>query len=168
MQDVRDPGNGTAVAPPTNEALAQVSPEETELTARVTALWKVHSKHATAAKRTRQELATVRMELAENLHHLKNRYCRAGRDGEWSSFLSSRGIPRASADRHVKRYQQSLGAQNGNLLTEASRAITSADVTKLSARVLSKFGSLRTTPVLRPQCIDALTGLLAGNSADER
>ena len=57
VQDLHDPVDVTPVAPSLSDVPAQMSAVETQLADRVTALWKVHSKHTDAHERTRKELA---------------------------------------------------------------------------------------------------------------
>jgi hypothetical protein len=125
------------------------NPHEEELLAgKILELWSNQSKKAASVKRTRAELAKLQAELAENLYHLKKRYCRAGRDGEWSSFLKGNGIPRTSADRYVSRHEKSITSHSASCPSGASGEPTADDVSKLVQKLMPKLTTLLVTPAL--------------------
>jgi hypothetical protein len=124
------------------------SQEEELLTEKILELWSHQSKRIASAKRTRVELAKLRAELAENFYHLKKRYCRAGRDGEWSSFLKGNGISRTSADRYVTRHENSISSDSTSCPSGASAEPSTDDVTKLVKKLVPKLATLLVTPAL--------------------
>jgi hypothetical protein len=46
---------------------------------------------------------------------MKKLLAKAGRNGQWSSWLQEKRVPRATADRLVIRYQQSLNPEANRL-----------------------------------------------------
>jgi len=53
---------------------------------------------------------------------MKSLLVRIGRDGGWSSFLRSGGVPRATADRYVQQHENRLHPQQANCLGEAIKS----------------------------------------------
>src|ERR1700685_3026324 len=72
-----------------------------ELGEAITNLWVAHANAKIAARATNGELRALRAKLGEQLSRMKQTLAKPGRGGQWSSFLSDRGIPRATADRLV-------------------------------------------------------------------
>lgn len=81
---------------------------ETKLAQEIEQLWSVHSQAQTILGRTKQELGALRLELGQRLYDMKMILACPGRAGKWSQFLSAQHIPRASADRYVKKYENTL------------------------------------------------------------
>ena len=91
---------------------------ETELGFEVEILWAEHQRVNATKKTSAAELRRIRQELGRKLFECKQLLARPGRGGEWSSWLKDRGISRATADRWVNRYAESIG-QSDNRLTDA-------------------------------------------------
>lgn len=103
MQEIPE----TAVLTETLEASTEPG-AETKLAQEIEQLWSVHSQTQTALGRTKQELGALRLELARRLYEMKLLLACPGRAGQWSKFLSAQRIPRASADRYAKKYENGL------------------------------------------------------------
>ena len=81
---------------------------ETKLAQEIEQLWSVHSEAQTVLGHTKQELHALRLELGQRLYEMKMILACPGRAGKWSQFLSAQRIPRASADRYVKKYESAI------------------------------------------------------------
>jgi hypothetical protein len=108
----------TVEAPPVS-AQPDDGAVETRLTQEISELWSSHVRLSGDRKATAKELRQVRARLAERLHAMKSLLARPGRGGEWRGWLRQHGIPRSSADRLVARYAETLGGDDGNVLSEA-------------------------------------------------
>jgi len=127
-------------------ALETVNPElEAQLANQITALWLAHAKSKTTVKRTREELKTLRSELAEHLHRMKAILARTGSGGEWSAFLRIHNIPRATADRHVQRHEDSLNPSAKNRLSEAIANPTQQQVCEFFQKIMPRLTQVLTT-----------------------
>ena len=82
-----------------------------------------------AAVQSKEYLSEIRHQLGERLCEVKKLVARPGRGGGWSAFLAAQGIPRASADRYVQRYEKTLHPDS-NCLDE------SIESTELAVRKL--------------------------------
>jgi len=140
MLEVIDATNTDAVN--ATESLATDFPPQAdsqkELGETITNLWSAHVNAKNAARATNEELGRIRAKLGEQLSEMKQILAKPGRGGQWSSFLMERGIPRASADRLVARYQRSLDP-NANRLTEADSEPTEEEVQRLFIAVWPKL-----------------------------
>jgi hypothetical protein len=126
---------------PENEP-TDVNPEvqvETELTAEISRLWGKHRKMVTTEKKTRVELQAIREELGRKLAEIKTVVCRMGRASEWSWFLRRQAIPKATADRLVKKYGPD-GGQPKKVLNEEVSLET--EVLRFRKSVLKKGNQL--------------------------
>lgn len=94
---------------------------ETQLTQEISVLWSDHVRLSANHKTTAKELRQLRAALAERLYAVKNLLARPGRGGEWRGWLRERAIPRSTADRLVSRHAETLGNENGNVLSGAIR-----------------------------------------------
>jgi hypothetical protein len=135
---------------------------ESSLANDVVTLWNSHAATTTNAKRTREELKTLRDNLAEKLHQLKAIYARAGRNGQWSSWLEWKHIPRATADRLVIAYERKMNpptespeadpvdALLRSMLPRLKRVLTSSDaVDAFIGKLQAAFGPINApaTPI---------------------
>jgi hypothetical protein len=93
-------------------------PDEKHLTEEIGQLWKAHAKAQGNVRLNRDELKLIRTNLALHLRDLKLVLSRPGRGGAWSSFLAAQKIPRSTADRLVRGYEKTLGADGKNRTTE--------------------------------------------------
>jgi hypothetical protein len=120
------------------DAPTDITPEmqaETELTAEISRLWDRHRKKATAERKTLVELQAIREELGRKLGEIKPLVCRMGRASEWGWFLKQQSIPKATADRLVKKYGPD-GGQPKKVLNE--EVVTENEVKKFKESVIKK------------------------------
>jgi hypothetical protein len=93
--------------------------EKSRLTEEIIGLWSQHLELSGTRKATARELRLIRNRLAERLYQVKTLLARPGRGGEWRGWLRERAIPRSTADRLVSRHAETLGNENGNVLSGA-------------------------------------------------
>jgi hypothetical protein len=111
---------------------------QNELREAITSLWSAHLNAKNAAKATKEELRIIRAKLGEQLSEMKQILAKPGRGGQWSSFLQERGIPRATADRLVGHYEQSINP-DANRPSEAISEPTEEEVQRLFISVWPKL-----------------------------
>jgi hypothetical protein len=102
------------------EIVPAISPEtETErnLADEIRQLWAVHVAAKTTVRQTREELKTLRQRLGERLCAMKLLLAKPGRNGGWSSFLRSQGIAKATADRLVRKHEETT-SPHPNIVSE--------------------------------------------------
>ena len=117
---------------------------EQRLTADIAELWSVHVQAQRVVTKTKEELKTIRTNLGERLHAMKQLLSRPGRNGGWSSFLQSHGIPRTSADRLVSVHARSLSPAT-NVTIGAVVEPTQADVLKFFNGIWPRIEKTLTT-----------------------
>jgi hypothetical protein len=132
-----------------NATLAELAPTEVEvenrLQSEILSLWVTHQVGKAVARKSNEELKTLRLELGSKLYELKSILARTGRGGGWAPYLRANGLPRASADRLVDRYEASLEPET-KCLSEAIAETTAEDVTKLVRSLLPRLKRILTTP----------------------
>ena len=101
-------------------------------------LWAAHTEAKKAARATKAELHEIRVKLGEQLHEMKKLLVSPGRDGQWSGFLREHEIPKATADRLVRRHQRSIDP-DANLLTEPIPEPTEKEVGTLFRSLLPRL-----------------------------
>jgi hypothetical protein len=143
--DINEKTSTPSTALPAADPASDAS-DEAQLAGKVVELWTSHAKREASVKRTTSELKILRTALAAKLYELKDRYCRAGRDGEWSGFLTANAIPRTSADRHVARHKKSITSEPASCPTGATKEPTSEDVVKLVKKLKPKLEGVLTSP----------------------
>jgi hypothetical protein len=135
-----DAGEQPATAQPDDGAI------ESRLAEEISELWSSHVRLSGNRKATAKELRLVRARLAERLFAMKQILCRAGRAGQWRSWLRQQHIPRSTADRLAMRHAETLGGGNdGNVLSGAISQPGEADAWKLAKNVWLRVGKLLTT-----------------------
>jgi hypothetical protein len=82
--------------------------EETFLHCEILQLWQIYSYFQKYEKEERAKMQLVSHELGELFFHLKKLLSKPGKNGQWSAWLRSQRINRASADRLSARYMESL------------------------------------------------------------
>ena len=127
-----------------NASLGPTPDEETALTTTIGQLWATHVDRKATAKRTKEELATIRLGLGEQLQKMKLLLVGTGRSGQWSAFLRQQQIPRCTGDRLVQSYERSLTPIAKNCLTEAINPCAAAEA--FAASVLRRARKVLTTP----------------------
>ena len=75
---------------------------------------------------------------------MKHVLAKPGRNGQWSAFLRAEGIAKATADRLVKKHEETSGPQP-SLVTEEVSDPTEADVERLFHSLIPKLRSQLTT-----------------------
>jgi len=86
--------------------LAQTEGEtEATLNNEIKSLWSAHQLNEAAAKHSKEELRTMRLDLGCKLHQMKAILARTGRSGGWAAYLRSQGLPRATAERYIDRHE---------------------------------------------------------------
>jgi hypothetical protein len=118
---------------------------ETQLTNQISSLWTEHTRLNSDRKATAVELRQIRATLAERLYEMKSLLSRPGRGGEWRGWLRERGIPRSSADRLVVRHGETLGIENGNVLTGAISNPSEDTAEKVAKDVWLRFRKVLAT-----------------------
>jgi hypothetical protein len=129
---------------------------ESQLSEEITQLWSVHTQTKTTIDRTKAELRTIRLDLGARLCEMKKLLSRPGRNGQWSSWLHQRRIPRATADRLVIRYEQSLNP-DANRLNETISEPTEEEIQKLFNSMRPKLRRILATPQGLYRFVDLLT-----------
>jgi hypothetical protein len=109
-------------------------------------LWSFRDKKDSFLRKTRNDLASLRRSLAQGLHDYKKLLARTGRDGKWTEFLRQNNIPRASADRYVKRWERELAPPAENASSEAFEAPTKEEIAALVKRLKPRLVKVLTTP----------------------
>jgi hypothetical protein len=122
--------NGLNVTPAVVESAPTEVEVENKLHSEILSLWITHQVGKAVARKSSEELRTLRLELGSKLYELKSILARTGRGGGWAPYLRANGLPRASADRLVDRYEASLEPEI-KCLSEAIAETTAEDVTKL-------------------------------------
>jgi hypothetical protein len=133
-----------------------LSQEEGALTAEIVQLWQVHGDCQKSIKHETEQFRALRSELGKRLHQMKDLLAKPGRNGQWSGWLTERAIPRATADRLVKKYVRSLPS-HVNCLSESISAPTEDEIQKLFFKVLPKLRRVLRTPQSVYRFVDLLT-----------
>jgi hypothetical protein len=111
----------------------------------VEALWQDHKQAKSSARKTNKELALIRADLARALHSLKNVLARPGCKGEWSSFLESHDIARATANRLVDAHQKLITPAASNCPSGTTIEPMEAVVRRCFDRYWPKLSPMLTT-----------------------
>jgi hypothetical protein len=135
--------------------------DESVLTTGITQLWQVHCDYQTSIKHETEQFRALRNKLGKLLHRMKELLARPGRGGLWSSFLKEREIPRATADRLVQKYEQSLHP-HANCLTESISEPTEDEIEKLCAKVFPKLRRVLRTQHSLYRFVELMTSTLDG------
>ena len=148
MEDIIAENTGTELDQTSSRA-DSVGPSEDEqrLADEITQLWAVHTDAKTTVKKTKADLKAIRELLSERLFEMKQLLVKPGRSGGWSSFLRSEGIAKATADRLVRKHEESSDPQ-ANVVREEVSLPTPADARRLFESVLPRLKQKVTTPRL--------------------
>jgi hypothetical protein len=128
-------------------ALLPETGDEQKLADEIRQLWAVHVEANSTVKKTKADLKTIRELLSERLCEMKKLLVKVGRNGGWSAFLRSEGIAKATADRLVRKHEESIDPQP-NIITEEVSEPTPADAQRLFESVLPRLRQRITTPRL--------------------
>jgi hypothetical protein len=118
---------------------------ENKLHSEILSLWITHQVGKAVARRSNEELRTLRVELGSKLYQMKTILARTGRGGGWAPYLRAHGLPRASADRLVDRHETSLNPKTKRLI-ESIPETTADDVRHLVSSLLPRLRKVLTTP----------------------
>ena len=127
----------TVVDSPQPVAISGDLEDERHLTEEIDRLWEARQSYDGSIRSQRTAMRSLDKTLAEMLYAMKTVLSKPGRSGGWSEFLRDRKFPRATADRWINRYQQTLG--DDNCLNEAVTEPTEEDVQKVFTRVWPKL-----------------------------
>jgi hypothetical protein len=138
---------GTAVSQPVagETRLNDKDFDETLLNVQIAELWQTHETYRSILRQESRTFRGLRDELGERLAEMKKMLARPGRAGEWCSWLRQRHIPRATADRLIKKHEQKLHPEN-NCLNDAIVEPTQEDIEKLLNSMLPKLRKILRTP----------------------
>jgi hypothetical protein len=120
--------------------------KETALEAQITELWSSQERKHNSLRRSRAELTTLRNSLAERLHELKHLLARTGCSGRWAEFLRRENIPRATANRYVERWKQSMDPKPDKRLTEPFPTPSKEEITQMVKKLKLRLEHRLTTP----------------------
>lgn len=116
-----------------------VNPAEAQLADDIRELWQVHTLAQTSLHKTREEFRLIRSNLAERLYEIKAVLSCPGRAGQWSSFLTSKGIPRTTGDRLVASHEKSI-SQNGNGTSGATKKLSDDGIAQVAKTTWARLG----------------------------
>jgi hypothetical protein len=150
---------------PAAESAKAESEIEAKLTSEIKSLWATHQTTTASAKRTKEELEDLRLDLGWKLSEMKSILVRTGRNGGWSAYLRSQDIPRASAERNVKRYE-ALANPMINRLNETISEPSQEDVRRLVRSLLRRLRKILTTAGSVSLFLDELAQQLETSVAD--
>lgn len=141
LAEVPEPSLPEIQAQPPAPELSQpdgASPDEVALISQIAQLWQIHIDYKTSIKHQTQSLRDLRAELGKLLHQMKATLAKPGRNGQWSSWLKEKRIPRATADRLVLRHERSLDPDS-NCLNEQITQPSDEEIKTLLNKVLPKL-----------------------------
>jgi hypothetical protein len=142
MTDMTD---GMNVAVPAAESSKAEGETEAKLSSEIKSLWSAHQTSAATARQTKEELEDLRLDLGWKLSEMKSILVRTGRGGGWASYLRSHGVPRATGERYIKRFEV-LSNRRTNRLTDTLSEPTDDDVRRFVRRLLPRLRKVLTTP----------------------
>jgi hypothetical protein len=120
--------------------------QETALADEIKDLWSSQKRKSASLRRSCVDLETLRNSLAERLHTYKDLLVRTGRNGKWTEFLRQENIPRATADRYVKKWKLSKSPKPEKRLTEAFPAPSKEEIARMVKKLAPKLERVLTTP----------------------
>jgi hypothetical protein len=133
-----------ATLPVVESAPAEVEVEN-KLHSEMLLLWVTHQVGKAVARKSNEELRTLRLELGSKLYELKSILARTGRGGGWAPYLRANGLPRASADRLVERHEASMMPET-KCPSEAILETTDAEVRRLVRSLMPRLRKVLKTP----------------------
>jgi hypothetical protein len=134
--------------------------EEIQLEASLELLWSSQKTKTSSLRRSRQSLELLRVKLSAELHHYKQLLSQTGRGGRWTAFLEAHNIPRATADRYVKKHEQSLMPLPTKCLAGAISVPTHDEILGLVKKFKPKLVSVLTTAESVAQFVTELSKAL--------
>jgi hypothetical protein len=118
---------------------------ENKLHSEILSLWVTHQVGKAVARKSNEELRTLRLDLGKKLYEMKSILARNGRGGGWTPYLRANGFARATADRLAHMHETSLEPET-KCLAEAIPETTAEDVRRLVRSLLPRLRKVLTTP----------------------
>jgi len=142
---------------------SQVSDDDDEegLGKRIGDLWFSGWLRRTTMKRNREQWQLIKTELSRDLHRYKQLLVSRGRNSGWAAFLREHEIPKATAERYVKSWEESQ-SPNVNRLTETIYPPTAEQIAALVKKTHPKLVKVLTTEDSRTQFVEALAAAFRG------
>jgi hypothetical protein len=134
--------------------------EEKLLAREVGQLWSSGQMKTRSIHRNREELSKIRTELSQRLYDSKGLLARKGRGGQWTAFLRETNIPRATADRCVRKWELSLVPLPEKRLIEAFPVPTAEEIAQMVAKLKPKLLRILTTSESVARFVSALAKAL--------
>jgi hypothetical protein len=116
---------------------------EATLSAEIKRLWVLQKDNKATVRRTRAEMKSLRLALAEKLHAMKALRARTGRGGEWAKYLRLQHLPVTTADRYVAQHEARLAPPAEKDPTGELSPID--EVRQLAQKMLPKVSRLLTS-----------------------
>jgi hypothetical protein len=136
---------GVYLTLPTVESARPLDESEATLNNEIKSLWSAHQIGRATAKRTKQELKILRLDLGAKLCEMKAILVRAGRSGGWAAYLRSQDLPRATAERYIGRVEV-LSNPNQIEPRETISEPTAEDVRRLVRSLMPRLRRVLKTP----------------------
>jgi hypothetical protein len=127
------------------QALYQAVAPKPGLHSEILSLWITRQVGKAVARKSNEELRTLRIELGSKLYKLKSILASTGRGGGWAAYLRANRLPRATTDRLVDRHEDSLKPETKRLI-ELIPETTEDDVRRLVSSLLPRLRKVLTTP----------------------
>lgn len=151
---------GKPVAPQTTEPELP-PPDEADLTAKISELWRLHADYAASMRSQSQNLRSLRAELGKKLAEMKLVLARPGRNGQWTGWLREHKIPRATADRLVLQHERSLHPES-SCVSEAISEPTEEEIQTLFDKLAPKLRKALPTSASLYRFLDLMTSAFDG------
>ena len=155
------PATTPTVADPVHDVIADTpvdldaptpAPIDTEaeatLSAEITKLLTDRKNGNASVRRTRAEMRSLRLTLAEKLHSMKALLARTGRGSGWAKYLRLQHLPVTTADRYVAQHEASLAPPAEKDPTGELPTPTVDEVRQLAKNMLPKVSRLLSTQEL--------------------
>jgi hypothetical protein len=132
-------------------AISTVEPVQTEaenerkLQSEIQVLWAAHQTGKTTARRTKDELKILRVDLGGKLFELKAVLVRTGRSGGWAAYLRSQGLARATVERYISQHEHVMSPGQIDSPETISEPSEEA-VRRLVRRLMPQFRRVLKTP----------------------
>jgi hypothetical protein len=162
MTDVIEEVN---VIPQAVESAQTVSETEAKLDSEIKSLWTAHQTTTATAKRTKEELEDLRLDLGWKLSEMKSRLVRTGRGGGWAAYLRSHNLPRATVERYIRRFE-ALANSEKNRLSDTISEPSEEDVRRLVRNLLPRLRKVLTTEGSVSLFVDEVVRQLQESVAD--
>jgi len=136
--------------------------DEKFLTETITELWATRQHYSIEVKGERQCIRGLDRKLGQTMFQMKLKLAKPGRGGGWLSWLTERGISRATADRLVVRFARARGLYDQLPHEAIPDEPTEAEIGRLFANIWPRLERKLTTSSSRFQflrCVIHRSGL---------